>query len=267
MRRASLHGVGTSTLRALRDALEAGRMSVPITRETLTAFGIRENLDELGLALGGHRSPACVAILDVTLAEREAAPPQPYLVWSGPDASASGARDTAVVLRELFEGARASVILAGFSFEKGSAILAPLHRGMQEHGLDVRFFIHVAQPERGANLREHLAREWAAFLDEAWPFGAPYPRVYYDVRAERAGAYRRADGPNQPGYVSLHAKCVVVDAQRAFLSSANFTQRAQERNIECGVLLSDPHFAAHTAAQWLRLIEAGLVKAFEIAPG
>ena len=263
MSRASLQGVGTSTLRALREAIEAGRISTPITRETLTAFGIRETLDELGLALGGHRSAACVAILDVAIAERESAPPRPFLVWSGPDASSSGARDTAVVLRELFEGARTSVILAGFSFEKGSAILAPLHRGMQEHGLDVRFFIHVEQPERGTNVREHLATQWAAFLEEAWPFGAPYPQVYYDVRAELPGAYRREDGPNQPGYVSLHAKCVVVDAKRAFISSANFTQRAQERNIECGVLLDDPHFAEHTAAQWLRLIEAGLVKGFE----
>jgi hypothetical protein len=265
MTRASLRNVGTSTLRALRDALEAGRISVPITREVLTAFGVRENLDELGVALGGHRTAACVAILDVTIAEREGAPPRPYLVWSGPDTSGSGARDTAVVLRELFEGARSSVILAGFSFEKGSTILAPLHRGMQEHGLDVRFFIHVDQPARGVDVREHLAKEWAAFVDEAWPFGDPYPQAYYDVRAERPGAYRREDGPSQPGYVSLHAKCVVVDAKRAFVSSANFTQRAQERNIECGVLLDDPPFAEHTASQWLRLIEAGLVRAFEPA--
>jgi hypothetical protein len=263
MGRASLRGVGTSTLRALREALESARIAAPITREALTALGIRHNLDELLVALGGHRSAACVAILDVTIAEREGAPPRPSLVWSGPDASSSGARDTSVVLRELFEGARTSVILAGFSFENGSAILEPLHRGMQHHGLDVRFFIHVDQPERGVNVPEHLAKQWVAFLEEAWPFGAPYPHVYYDVRAERPGAYRREDGPNQPGYVSLHAKCVVVDAQRSFISSANFTQRAQERNIECGVLLDDPHFAEHTAAQWLRLIEAGLVKPFE----
>lgn len=35
----------------------------------------------------------------------------------------------------------------------------------------------------------------------------------------------------------LHAKCVVIDGRTAFVSSTNFTQAAQERNIEVGVLV------------------------------
>jgi phosphatidylserine/phosphatidylglycerophosphate/cardiolipin synthase-like enzyme len=35
----------------------------------------------------------------------------------------------------------------------------------------------------------------------------------------------------------LHAKCIVVDGESVFVSSANFTEAAQERNIEVGVLL------------------------------
>lgn len=34
----------------------------------------------------------------------------------------------------------------------------------------------------------------------------------------------------------MHAKCVVVDGRRVFVSSANFTEAAQERNVEIGVL-------------------------------
>jgi phosphatidylserine/phosphatidylglycerophosphate/cardiolipin synthase-like enzyme len=51
----------------------------------------------------------------------------------------------------------------------------------------------------------------------------------------------------------------VVDGVKAFVSSANFTQRGQERNIEVGVLIEDPSFASYLAAQWLGLIDAQLV--------
>jgi phosphatidylserine/phosphatidylglycerophosphate/cardiolipin synthase-like enzyme len=52
---------------------------------------------------------------------------------------------------------------------------------------------------------------------------------------------------------------VVVDGERAFLSSANFSVRAQEHNIEAGVLLEDPSFAGHMARQWNGLVSASLV--------
>jgi hypothetical protein len=50
------------------------------------------------------------------------------------------------------------------------------------------------------------------------------------------------------------AKCVAVDSQRAFISSANFTLRAHDRNIETGVLVTDPHFAMLLDKQWMSLV-------------
>lgn len=61
-----------------------------------------------------------------------------------------------------------------------------------------------------------------------------------------------------PPWCSLHAKCVVVDGAKAFESSANFTQRGQERNIEVGVLIEDASFASYLGGQWLGLIDAGI---------
>ena len=57
----------------------------------------------------------------------------------------------------------------------------------------------------------------------------------------------------------MHAKCVAVDGERALVSSANFTERGQDRNIETGVLLHDPIFASQLERQWLSLVEEGLV--------
>src|SRR5690242_6053164 len=42
---------------------------------------------------------------------------------------------------------------------------------------------------------------------------------------------------------SLHAKCVVVDEEQAFVSSANFTEAGQTKNIEVGVHLVSRQFA------------------------
>ena len=63
---------------------------------------------------------------------------------------------------------------------------------------------------------------------------------------------------------SLHAKCVVVDRQVAFVSSANFTEAAQERNIEVGVLLRVPALAEQLEWHFQALMEAGVLKGLTI---
>jgi len=43
------------------------------------------------------------------------------------------------------------------------------------------------------------------------------------------------------------------------VTSANFTDRGQTRNIEMGVLVDDPGLANRLVHQWRGLIEPGLV--------
>ncbi len=75
--------------------------------------------------------------------------------------------------------------------------------------------------------------------------------MYYDPRSLELAAGKRA---------SLHAKCVVVDRQVAFVSSANFTEAAQERNIEVGVLLRVPALAEQLSRHFQALMEAGVLR-------
>jgi len=247
--RPNLKSVSATVLEQLREALASGLLRPPLDRAALVGFGVRHQLEAIEHALAGHKSAACLAILDVALAEREDRRPTPELVWTGPEAPAGTARDTAIVLRALFEGARESVLLAGYSFDHAQAVLAPLHRSMADHGVQARFFVDVKQIEEGQVAEAHLAKLLGGFVTHNWPFGEPRPRIYYDRRALTPG----------PPWCSLHAKCVVVDGVKAFISSANFTQRGQERNIEVGVLIEDPGFAGFLARQWLGLIEAGVV--------
>ena len=247
---ASLKNVSTTVLKGLREAIASGFLRTPVDRTALVGFGVKHQLEAIEGALGGHRSAACVAVLDVALAERECPPPAPELVWTGPEAPAGAARDTAVVLRELFEGARESVILAGYSFDHAEEVLTPLHGAMRDRGVAATFFVDIPQIERHVSAEAHVAAAFKKFLAESWPFGEPRPRLYYDTRALKPG----------PPWCSIHAKCVVVDGLKAFVSSANFTQRGQERNIEVGVRIEDAGFASYLAGQWLGLVKAGLVR-------
>lgn len=246
-----LAGVSTTSLERLRAGLAGGRMRVPISRARLISFGLREQLDALSAALGGHALEACLSILDAVLAERERdTRPAPELVWTGPEGTQATARDTAVILRDLFEGARQRVILAGYSFYNATEVLGPLHRTMRDHKVEATFFIDVKQVDHGvAYPIAAVQAQLQAFIDTNWTFGAPFPDLYCDRRALTPG----------PPWSSLHAKCVAIDGKRAFLSSANFTSRGQERNIEAGALIHDATFAAQLERQWLGLIKAGLV--------
>lgn len=57
------------------------------------------------------------------------------------------------------------------------------------------------------------------------------PRVFYDPRALEMDSHKKA---------CLHAKCIVVDRKEVFVSSANFTEAAQERYLEVGLLIHSP---------------------------
>ena len=88
------------------------------------------------------------------------------------------------------------------------------------------------------------------FRTEQWPPDRPLPDVYYDPRSLDLDMERRA---------CLHAKCVVVDRQHVYVSSANFTEAAQERNIEVGLLVRSRRLAEQLTNHFDALLDAGLV--------
>jgi phosphatidylserine/phosphatidylglycerophosphate/cardiolipin synthase-like enzyme len=245
-----LSAVATSTLTRLRAAIADDRVQAPITRASLLDHGIHTQFEALEGALCGHTALACLSVIDVVLAERKAnTQSAPELVWSGPERAHATARNTAVVLRALFEQSRRQVILAGYDFTHGSSLLEPLWLAMRDRGVEVHFFIHIEQAvEALSDEVSYGTAKVRGILQQAWPFGEPRPRVYYDVRALQPRPY-----------FNMHAKCVVVDGESALITSANFTRRAYEQNTECGVLLQDEVFAHHLSRQWLGLIEARLM--------
>lgn len=247
-----LSRASTADLCALRDRLASGQLGTPLTRAGLHSFpSLLDHASRLvGQALNVE---ALLAVLDAVLAERSRKHPELELVWTGPDAHGSETRDTAALLRELFASARREVILAGYSFDGGTDLFVPLRKVMIEHGVEARFFIDVPRPKnvKGPIDPTACAREVVDnFVQKEWPgAAAPFPRFFFDPRTV-------GDTP----FLSLHAKCVVIDRERALVGSANFTRRGTERNIECGALIRDPVYAERFARQWTSLVSAGVVQ-------
>jgi phosphatidylserine/phosphatidylglycerophosphate/cardiolipin synthase-like enzyme len=231
----------------LQRLLDSGSVDAPLSRAALDRVGAGSLWAELAW-LGHLDRVALSAIFAVAIAERQNRKSSHLeLVWTGPEAKVSSARDTAVVLRHLFGQATKSVLLAGYSFTQGGEILEPLFEAMRDRGVRAEFFLHL--DDRPNSTSEESARLGVErFLLDNWPFGSPRPALFYDPRTTAPGSS-----------INLHAKCVVVDERWTLLGSANFTHNAHARNIELGVLIDDAQFAEDVSLQWRSLISAQLV--------
>lgn len=248
-----LSRVPTPMLELLVTAVENGRLDCPFNAGDLADIGFRGPAGDVVAALGVVDRSGVRAALRVALAEREHRPP-PHLdlVWTGPEAKASVAQSTALCVERLFNEAKQSVIVGGYSFD-APEILEPLHRAMKERDVSVMLFLDIdgtAQTTAGADVFATAFID--RFFQDVWRFGLPKPDVFYDPRTASPG----------PPWASLHAKCVIVDDAKSLITSANFTDRGQSRNIEAGVLIEDTAFAEQLAGHWRQLVNEALVRRY-----
>ena len=101
-----------------------------------------------------------------------------------------------------------------------------------------------------------IATRFAPDFKRNWP-GTRRPDFCYDPRS-----VDQADGPG----AVLHAKAVVHDREQVFVTSANLTPNALDRNIEAGVLVRDRALAQTLASHFQRLIDTGLVMPLPAVP-
>lgn len=243
----SLSEVALPQLELLLHLVTTGAVAAPLTSLGLQARGLGAAWPDVAWLAGLDR-PGLEAVLRVAIAERTTRPvPRVELVWTGPEAKVSAARDTAVVLRELFARAERSVLVAGFRFDGGRQLFEPLRAAMRDKGVVVRMFLHL-DDRPGCTADESARRGVAEFLATSWPADGPRPAIYYDPRTVAPGSS-----------INLHAKHVVVDDRYVLIGSANFTHNAMSRSIEAGVLIDDPALAGGLARQWQGLVDGRLV--------
>jgi len=201
------------------------------------------------LAAQGVNARGCAVMLRA-VAEVEARHRKPDLVWSGPEVPGLHARDTRRVYEELFRGAERSVWVSTYAYFEGAQAFQALAKRMDAvAGLQATLCLNIQRKRSDTTAADELVRRFAdKFWGKDWP-GKARPRVFYDPRA------LELDGP---GGV-LHAKAVVADGESVFVTSANLTEAAWDRNIEIGLLIRDRSLAETLVCHFQGLIDQRLL--------
>jgi phosphatidylserine/phosphatidylglycerophosphate/cardiolipin synthase-like enzyme len=233
-------------MQEVANALRCGRLLPPFSAVALERIISRQlslpTVEALSKLSAVGFTPEQIAItLELLRADRAGQAPIEdvlQLVITGPDIAGVANRDTSVVVRELFANAKQSVLVAGYAVYQGHKVFQALADRMLEiPGLSVRLFLDIQRPQGDTTSSPELIRRFAArFRQSQWPKERPLPGVYFDPRSLDVEADKRA---------CLHAKSIVVDSRCVFVSSANFTEAAQERNVEVGVLVTSEPLAKH----------------------
>jgi len=139
------------------------------------------------------------------------------LVWTGPDSALVPIRQTAQVLTALIDEAKTRLFIVSFVAYRLGPVIEALQRAVAR---GVRLSILLEQfSDRGGSVSTDSMKTLKNNVPQA---------VIYEWNKELQ---------SKEGGASVHAKCAVADGQIAFITSANLTEAAMERNMELGVLL------------------------------
>lgn len=173
------------------------------------------------------------------------------LVWTGPEALNSTLRDTGVVAQELFREAKNEVIIAGFAFYQGKELFKEIAQKLDDDpNFKVTFFVDVRRDGNTSLEEAILVKFKTDFKKKQWP-GIKLPTIYFDPRTIDLESDNKS---------SMHAKCIIVDSNKTFITSANFTQAAHYRNIEAGVVINSKDYAVSLKSQFFNLVEIDFFK-------
>ena len=136
------------------------------------------------------------------------------LVWTGPDTSLVPSRDTRQVIGQVIDSARASLFIVSYAMYKVDGVLDKLSKVI-DNGIEVSVLLESPESEGGRISQDNLSK-----------FSKAVPKANLYVW----------DPSDRDTGVSVHAKCVVADQDLAFITSANLTSAALDRNMELGVL-------------------------------
>ncbi|MCY3629621.1 MAG: DISARM system phospholipase D-like protein DrmC [Bacteroidota bacterium] len=237
----------------LADLLVADPASPPMTELALQNYLTREQASQVTGILEelqrNRMTPDQIALLLRAFAAgtevSNHASPTVDVVVTGPDAT-TRTRDTGVVVRQLFRKARQKILAVGFAVHQGKSVFKTLGERLDhDHSIKATLCLNIERRHGSTSLDQNIIRRFAnEFARDVWP-GMRLPKVYYDPRS------LASSGPTAS---SMHAKCIVIDGQEAFVTSANFTEAAQERNIELGLLVNSPVIARQIDDHFTSLI-------------
>jgi phosphatidylserine/phosphatidylglycerophosphate/cardiolipin synthase-like enzyme len=248
--------LSSASLRSLAAALRSGALATGISRRAVQQIAgpnCTEILDCLTTLVESGMQPSHIAIAVESIADTRDGAGDPAtlfdLVMSGPNVPGYPTGDTSAAMHVLVGEARQEVLLVGYAVHNGRRLFEPLAERMRlVPGLRVWFCLDIPRRLNDTSLASEIVRRYAdEFRTKHWPW-QPFPELFYDPRSLADVSTFRS---------SLHAKCVVVDRSAALVTSANFTEAAQQRNIEVGIITRYRPMAERLAGYFEGLCSAG----------
>ena len=142
------------------------------------------------------------------------------LVWTGPKTGLIPTRNTEQAIKEVIDEARKSLFIVSYVFYSASSIVEGLNEAT-ERGVSLRILLESSMEHGGA-----VSGDSIKAMHQAVPNAELY--IWNPIeKAQTAGSLTAA----------VHAKCAVADHRIAFVTSANLTSAAMERNMELGILV------------------------------
>lgn len=160
------------------------------------------------------------------------------LVWTGPTTRFVPTRRTEQVLLDLIDSAESDLFLVSFVAYDVSSIVKAMNAAI-DRGVALQVLLE-ASVEHGGTLQVDPSETMRKLVPGLELF-----------------TWRDKPEPFTGGKV--HAKVVVVDGSRAFITSANLTGHALEKNMEAGVLLNGGHLPRKLLDHLAALIKVGIV--------
>lgn len=139
------------------------------------------------------------------------------LVWTGPTTPFVSARRTEQALLQVINSAENSLFITSFVAYDVSTIVEALNAA-NDRGVVVSMLLELSKDHGGSITFDAIGKMRTL---------VPTARLY---------AWRDKSDPFSDGRV--HAKVAVADGRMCFITSANLTGHAMEKNMEAGVLIS-----------------------------
>ena len=138
------------------------------------------------------------------------------LVWTGPSTKMIATRKTEQALLQVIDGAESRLFITSFVAYDIASIMRALERAIAR-GVQVSMLLEASEAHGGGVSIDGIAKMKSAL-----------PAVKLFSWVDKGGAF--AGG-------KVHAKVAVADENFCFISSANLTGHAMEKNMEAGVLI------------------------------
>jgi phosphatidylserine/phosphatidylglycerophosphate/cardiolipin synthase-like enzyme len=180
----------------------------------------RSALTKLVVAWRGSGLPAAELAAMLTAASaayhRAKGEQEIELVWTGPSSKLIATRKTEQALLQVIDAAESRLFITSFVAYDVASIMSALRKAV-DRGVEVSMLLESSDKHGGGVSMDAIGQMRAAL---------PTARIYFwqDKGDSFAGG-------------KVHAKVAVCDESLCFISSANLTGHAMEKNMEAGVLI------------------------------